>query len=306
MEPLENLVLPEGLFDPVPSIADSVQLHLPILVTKKTSESTAIIVDGCKRYFFAKNNNVKTIPCLTLSESISQEVFCMLRISCNQGRTLSIKEKLLFISWLNTNKGSTSLNDVARQAGLDTADVLTLAPVLALDQETISAVADGLIHPQVSPLYACLTPEDRLLYAETFKKENLSLQSQREFLEWLPEIASRENTSIESILKNPAIVEVISSEKLNIPQKTEKIRTYLFSRRFPRLLALKKSWESSCKKNNPDASNITFIQNPSFEFNRLEVKIKCTSASKATELFKTLADFPAATWNELINPVSKE
>ncbi|MCL2219821.1 MAG: hypothetical protein FWC23_07150 [Chitinispirillia bacterium] len=127
-------------------------------------------------------------------------------------------------------------------------------------------------------------------------------QTRRELAEWLPEIAYRENISIDDILNGDKIRTIIENEKLNAPQKSQKIRNELYKMRFPEYSKLQDRWKKTAAAANPSPSKIQFIPSPGFEKKRLEIKLTIESAADAKDILASLSQIAPHIWDELIFP----
>ena len=127
-------------------------------------------------------------------------------------------------------------------------------------------------------------------------------QTRRELAEWLPEIACRENTTVDNIINGENIQSILRGEKLNAPQKIEKVRDALYRMRFPEYSKLQDKWKKSAAAANPAPSKVRFIPPPGFEKKRLEVRLTIENADEAREIFRSLSKIEPGVWDELLFP----
>ncbi|MCL2689236.1 MAG: hypothetical protein FWE57_05245 [Chitinispirillia bacterium] len=144
--------------------------------------------------------------------------------------------------------------------------------------------------------------EDKNIITQFFEKIPFTRQTQREIAEWVPEIAYRENKSVKNILGDESILSILNSEKLNNPQKSQKIRDELYKKRFPMFSQMQTKWKKAAAAVNPNSSKVQFIPSPGFEKKRLEIKVVVESGDEARELFNSLAQIDAGKWDEIIFP----
>ncbi|MDR0305668.1 MAG: hypothetical protein LBI42_02400 [Chitinispirillales bacterium] len=135
-----------------------------------------------------------------------------------------------------------------------------------------------------------------------FKKIHFSHQARREIAEWVPEIAYREKSDVRNILEKESIQMILSSEKLNAPQKAEKIRDELYKMRFPLFSDMQKRWKKAVNAANPSPSKVQFIPSPGFEKKRLEIRVTVGNADEARKIFASLAEMENDKWDEIIFP----
>ena len=145
---------------------------------------------------------------------------------------------------------------------------------------------------------------DQEAFLSLSKDLHLSLQTEREFLEWLPEIAYSRRQSVASVLLADEINSAGKSPLLNAPQKIQKIRACIFSMRFPRYDAALRRWKQVVNKTFGESSPVAAIPNLYFEKNRLELRIQISSAKEAHDVFVKLAALPENTWSSLIDPAT--
>ncbi|MDR2728692.1 MAG: hypothetical protein LBB56_06120 [Chitinispirillales bacterium] len=144
--------------------------------------------------------------------------------------------------------------------------------------------------------------EDKNVIAGFFEKIPFTRQTQREIAEWVPEIAYRENTSVKNILDGEDISAILQSEKLNNPQKSQKIRDELYKKRFPLYSQMQTKWKKTAAAVNPNPSKVQFIPSPGFEKKRLEIKVTVETGDEAGKIFSSLARIDASKWDEIIFP----
>jgi hypothetical protein len=165
-----------------------------------------------------------------------------------------------------------------------------------------AASLDKSIHPANAAAFARLDASDQQAFLSLVHGLRLSLQTEREFLEWLPEIAFSCGQSVKAVLQSDGIIAAQKSTFFNAPQKIEKIREHLFSLRFPQYDATLKKWNQLAQKTFGKMSGVLVRPNPFFEKNKIELQISISSASQARELMARLAAVPESTWASLIDP----
>jgi len=144
--------------------------------------------------------------------------------------------------------------------------------------------------------------EDKNAITDFFTKIPFTRQTQREIAEWVPEIAYREKTCVKNIFEREIIQDILNSEKLNNPQKSQKIRDELYKMRFPLFSQMQKRWKKAAADVNPDPSKVQFIPSTGFEKKRLEIRVTVGSADEAAKIFSSLAKIESGRWDEIIFP----
>ena len=144
--------------------------------------------------------------------------------------------------------------------------------------------------------------QDKAIIDGFLKAHRFTTQTQRELAEWLPEIAIRENVSASDIINSENIQSILKSEKLNNPQKHQKIRDELYKKRFPEYSKLQEKWKKTAASANPAPSKIRFIPSPAFEKKHLEIRLTIKSAEEAKELLNALSKIEPRVLDELLWP----
>lgn len=175
----------------------------------------------------------------------------------------------------------------------------------ALPAHVRDNIREGAIHMQAAGYFSPYAREDLDAFLKTFAALCLSVQTQREFAEWIGEIASRDGMSIPAVLAQRAFTDTLENSRLNPPQKIAKVREALFEHRFPLYAATLERWRTAARQANPDPKNVLFTPSPGFEKDRLEVKVTATTGCQAKELFTKLAALPQEVWDGLVNPAQR-
>jgi hypothetical protein len=171
-------------------------------------------------------------------------------------------------------------------------------------------VNEGRLALRLAPDLCLMETRDQTAFLEILRRIDLSLQTQREFIEWLPEIAYARETSVFSLLHSAEIQRIINDKILNNPQKIEAIRALLHSWKFPLFDEALKKWKKlaattsrSVLENEP-SSKVVFVPSSAFEINKLEIRITINHAPAAKEIFQRLSNVPQAAWSQLIYPIN--
>jgi hypothetical protein len=147
-----------------------------------------------------------------------------------------------------------------------------------------------------------MNQQDDAAIAAFLNAHKFTRQTRRELAEWLPEIACRENTTVDDIINSENIQSILRGEKLNAPQKIEKVRDALYRMRFPEYSKLQDKWKKSAAAANPAPSKVRFIPSPGFEKKRLEVRLTIENADEAREIFRSLSKIEPDVWDVLLFP----
>lgn len=277
----------------------SVSLY-PLIVTP-CSESRYVVCDGCKRFLAGRSRGEKSFSCVVVCTELNKFTFGLLRMALNGTRPLSIREKYLFSIWLQKNCAA-DFHDYAAKIGISRGDITCMHYLSQCSAEVKNAVLNGRIHHTMAEDFSLLSSEDQDRFLHVFEHIQLSLQTQRELFQWLPEIAYRDGIAVKQILTREDVEHILFHKTLNIPQKIQKIRELINSLRFPRLSSAQTIWNKTVQKLNPDSSRIQFIPDPCFEKDKLEVKIVVTNPENAVTIMQKMAEITVSDWKKLIAP----
>ncbi len=97
---------------------------------------------------------------------------------------------------------------------------------------------------------AGMSEDDAKGFIKLFNTLKLSLNTQREIVTLIKEIAIREDKSILQIIEESHLNKILTNEDLDKNQRAHKIRIYLKQRRFPTIAVIEKSYEKYHQKLN--------------------------------------------------------
>lgn len=299
-----TITIPDRLFDDkVPlQTAGQFGLFVPLLVLQN-GDTQYTVIDGCKRFLTCKKQRRDVISCQVIRTPLDNIAAGLLRILVNQGRPVELRETFMFFTWLKDNFSDNAFLQVVNNLGLNGKRIRQCTSLSSTQKSVQEAFLEKTLDISLIDNFQILSKKDQIKFLETFQDFSLSFQIQREFLEWLPEIAYTKNVSIEEILDHATVQNVLNSTTLNKPQKVQKIRSLLYIQKFPRLSEAEKKWKEASSRVNPDPSCVSFEHNPFFEKNRLDIKITVSSETKAVDILDRLAHISPETWKKLIYPL---
>jgi hypothetical protein len=105
-----------------------------------------------------------------------------------------------------------------------------------LEEPIRLSIAVERLSLRVAGLMMSLGAEDRLKINELFTTLKWSFNQQWEAIQWIMEIASREGRSIEEVINDREVTEILHSNRMSNPQKLKAIVEALKKRRFPSLM----------------------------------------------------------------------
>ncbi len=294
---LDKLTLPEDLFAKNSAPLPEAALLVPLVVAEE--RGGYLILDGCKRYLAMRAQCRPACACGVVKAPVSAPRAGLLRIMLNRGRNLDIGERVLFYQWL-ADRGFG--DGTKRLLGLDDNDVHDFQNIISCHDDVIAATSRGRINVRNAADFNLLDERDRSAYLMFFDGLKLSLQTEREFLEWLPETASTRGIEVRDILALQELSAIKCNTTLNDPQKIQKIRASLHSLRYPRFDAALKQWNALAQKINPDPSSIHFVPGRFFEKDRLDIRVTASKPDQAINAFESLREISREEWSQLIRP----
>ena len=312
IENVGNLRMPLDLFDEkTPPVSDAYRDALvPIIIMKSEIPGEFVIIDGCKRVRGFLEIGQERCSCGIVKNPINFIHAGLLRILLNNKRDLHIRERVCFWKWLRKCFSEEDMNRIAPLLGFPLSERQELMGLASEGEEVLDAVAQGMLSPRAVADLGLLKQDDQRAFLNAFSFLRLSQQAQREFLQWLPEIAFAKTTSISDLLGSKEIENIRNSELMNGPQKIEAIRNLLFAWNFPQFSEASKNWKklaasiAASMVKNQSENRLEFIPSQAFEKNKLEIHISVSQAQGAREIFKLLAEVSTQTWSQLIYPIS--
>jgi hypothetical protein len=307
---IENLDFPRDLFDDAPASPPApLDPLLPVIAARRAGGGRMTIVDGCKRFVRLRESGAHTCMCGVFDGFLDEKRIGLVRIFLNQKRQTGIRESVSFFRWLARNFQGGDLDATLDAAGFLPALRSEIEPLAACSEDILRAIDEGRLNARCAAELCQWEAKDQSAFLERFRGLVLSSQTQREFIEWLPEIGFERKESVAALLQSEKIREITGDGVINNPQKIEAIRTLLFSWKFPLFEGAMEKWKktaaatSRSATENAPSSKVVFMPNPAFEMNKLEIRITINHAPVAGEIFRKLAEVPQSTWSHLIYPL---
>jgi ParB family chromosome partitioning protein len=120
----------------------------------------------------------------------------------------------------------------------------TYLAIPRLDTGTKLALSRKEVSLQSVHLLLDLDQDSRLAVSKWFTKLKFSINHQREFIEYVSDIAHRDGLSISTVLSDRALSSLLEDEKKNQPQRVQAALKILRRRRFPILTHAERSFRS--------------------------------------------------------------
>ena len=301
--PLDSLSIPKRLFDRSPGLAGAPPAQLPVPPVVHPIDAGAYeILDGCKRHLRMKRRRVRRCMCAVTTRPLDIRTAGLLRIMLNRGRARPLEETLCFVRWLNEHIDPREYHSVVAELGFGDTELRQAHRLADCPPLVVRAVARGALHPAVVEDFQRLRPVDRRAFLRSFAGLRLSRQTQRELIQWLADIVATRGSSVAAVLGDNPLQGIFRDATITNPQRIDKIRKELFERRFPRLAAARRTWRIAAARHNPDPKRVSFVPDPSFERDRLEVRITLRNPDEACGLFGALEALPRDAWRDLLRP----
>jgi hypothetical protein len=301
--PLSRLVVPDDLFckpcsnlTPLPGLS-------PLIVCPLAS-GKLLVLDGCKRFVSFKEQSHTHCACGILPAEITELQQAIFRVIMYRSRPFTLQEQYCLVQWFkNSDVPERDLDILAACMSLD-AKTLKVVQVLALcGTQVREAVFEGRIHEENAMNFNSMVGNDRRAFLALSAELRLSQQTEREFLDWLPEIAYARKKSVAEILESVELEKARTGRILNPPQKIQKIRDLIHGMRFPEYAGVLREWEKTARKTFAGMSKVMVVPSQYFEKSRLEVRVLVSSPEDAATVFEKLAAVPQSAWRSLIDPM---
>lgn len=211
------------------------------------------IVSGFKRIMACNQLGVKKAPAQILNPDLPREQCINTSIAENAFiRSLNLVEQSRAIRMLDSlYKEQARLCRAATFLGLSVNPdmVKKLRTVGEMHSVLQSAVINGHVAlPMALRLYKMDDKPTANRITKIFSEIGLGLNRQREFLDWLVEIARRDGTSILFILDEEPISEILNDDDLDRKQKGRLVRQYLIEKRYPEISKAEQRFSDALKR----------------------------------------------------------
>jgi ParB family chromosome partitioning protein len=240
-------------------------LNPPILV-KKNSDFR--VISGFRRIYASFDLGMTRIPARIVESHQNKHACVMIAIADNSlQRTLNLIEQSRALGML-------------KEFYPDNKQLVKAASVLCLPDHPAMIdkvknichlepdIQNGILSNRISLSMALelekLKNDEGSLFAVLVEKLNLSLNKQREILNYIKEISMIENISITNLLTKGQLYEIIEDQELDKNKKTHLIRSLLKQRRFPQISRTQKKLTEKISKLKLE-TNLNLIPPKDFE-----------------------------------------
>ncbi len=273
----------------VDDLAASIQqiglIHPPLI--KQTTSAGYVIISGFRRIAACMYLGWKEIPTRVLDADIDDARCVSYAIVDNAlQRPLNLIEISRSIALLSTViTDDDALAETASKLGLPADPGLNRKIKKICDLAT--PIQDGILANTISLAMALeLAKFDAnigVAFAKIFAQLKIGLNKQRELIVLLDEIAHRENTTIENLLNEKDIRQILDDDNLDRAQQRQRIREYLTQRRFPTISRTQHEFKRQIKNLELD-HRMALVPPKDFEGSSYTLRLSFSSVSELEEL----------------------
>jgi len=272
------------------SIQEFGVLNPPYLM--KDSESHYTVVAGYRRLLAARELEWSNIVCQVLHDSYPPFKAFLLNLYDNliQRKMNEIEKAMVLQRLTRFVKHEQIITQFMPMLDIP-ANRQTLKLFLGLEEleEPIRlSIAVERLSLRVAGLMMSLGTEDRLKINELFTALKWSFNQQWEAFHWIIEIASREGRSIEEVINDREVTEILHSSRMSNPQKLKAIVKVLKRRRFPSLMKAETEFRKGISA-LPLPERVKIIPPRSFEGNNYTLEIVFTKGKDLRDRLEKLS-----------------
>jgi ParB family transcriptional regulator, chromosome partitioning protein len=246
------------------------------------------VVDGFKRFQWARETGLKSILCRVFPENRDDEDLLLLRVEGKLfGPPLNAAEKAQIIAKFSSAMPHQFVFDQLLPAlGIPPRDeaVAKWRGLSQAGEKLLHAVASGAIAERAALELSTWGEEGAEILA-MLEELRCSASIQMEIVERIREIALRENHQRSAVLRQPELQTILKEPRLNHRQKTEALRALLTRWRFPRLSAREarfvREWSAASL---PQA--IRMAPPPAFEGEHWQLQVTFASSQELKDLLE--------------------
>jgi ParB family chromosome partitioning protein len=239
------------------------------------------VVSGFRRIAAAKHLQWREIPVRVLKPNTPIETAARIAVIENSSqRPLNIVEQSNACQLLETIiSGYDQLLHEAKLCGLplNRKMIDALSCVNRLPEWMKSGVIDGAIAlPMVPRLLEMKEKGDLELMGELLVELNLSLNRQRELMDWIETITHKEKVTVRSLLQAESLRYILLNKKDDPRQRVTSVRQWFRKRCYPSLSEAEHRFDTVRKKINPP-HNIQIFPSNGFESPTITFQIQCAT-----------------------------
>ena len=308
--PLERILVEDSFFkistgDVPAELVASIRLvgllNPPIIIEKSDGYR---IVSGFKRVTALRQLGTNSIPARLLDSDTPVENCILIAITDNSSqRSMNLVEQANAIALLATFlQDPAQLADAACSVGVSVNPGMAekLKKLASMEDTFKTGVLDGTIAlPVAIQIQAMDDPAAGVALGELLKELGLSLNRQREMLEWITSICRRDDVTVSQLLATEEIANCLLDANLDRRQKGQMIRKYLKTCRYPTIQAYEKRFDGIVKKLAP-AKGTVLTAPPNFESPIYSIRFEFGSCD---QLRKKLEEFEKIIESEVLKSI---
>jgi len=227
----------------------NVGLINPPLLLKKKSDFTAL--SGFRRIAACRYLGWHNIEARIMDNGASKLECVKVAIMDNiLQRPLNLVETSRSINMLSCFFEDTeSLSRSASELGLpaNPSILKKIQPICHLPWQIQSSILANNISLAIATELGKLDPDTGVAFSKLFNDLKVGLNKQREIITSIKEISLREGITIQEMLSETDLQDILKNENLDRTQKAQKVRVYLKQRRFPSITGAEKNFKKNIK-----------------------------------------------------------
>jgi hypothetical protein len=229
-------------------------LQPPVLIKNGRDLS---IVCGFRRIDACKLLNITRIPARVLQSNFPKMTCAQIAVTDNASqRSLNIVEQSRAYALISKFAvPSTAWKKIVGSTGLACSQTAMdrIIPIAGMPVSMQDAILEGSIALPIALQINRLEYEDAMALCGLFRQVTTGLNIQRELLELISEISSRDDIPITRLLEQSDISDIIGNADFSAPQKAQHLRMLLKTKRFPELCKAEAAYNRKVKtlKLNP-------------------------------------------------------
>ena len=144
-----------------------------------------------------------------------------------------------------------------------------------------------------------LSQKERLAVFDLLETLHLSVSKQREVIDYLIKIHARESVSLCDLVRSDEITEILQNKRLNRSQRGERVRSYLYKRRFPEISRTEEKFHK-LRRSLRLGDSVKLIPSLSFESDTFHLQFSVDSVQDLQKKIRQLRDSQDESgWEEL-------
>ncbi|MGA1875460.1 MAG: ParB/RepB/Spo0J family partition protein [bacterium] len=212
----------------------------PITV-QKTGDGQLFMVHGRKRFLACRSLGWLSMPSFIIPPSVEhQKVFLFsLSLFLTHKKPNIVEQARITRKLLSFFPEEVVIREYLPRLGLSPGRKVyaRMNQLADLEDEIAQSLAANEVNPELAIRLGKISPPVRLQVYRFLRSLPLTVSEQFEALEYIQEIALREHVSLQSVLADPSISDILA-QNTGPRQKAQTIRLILRKKRYPRLTSL--------------------------------------------------------------------